>query len=157
MIVVSDTSALSNLIQVQQLPILAALFKQIVIPQEVYKELCEITTQKQLIDNQNWILVQLATNQTKITELKQNLDDGEAEAIALALEINSDYLLIDELKGRNMAERHGIKIVGLLGILIKAKQQGILTAIKPIMEQLLIIGFRIKPTLFDRVLKEVNE
>ena len=48
MIVVSDTSALSNLIQVQQLPILAALFKQIIIPQEVYKELCEITTQKQL-------------------------------------------------------------------------------------------------------------
>ena len=103
MIVVSDTSALGNLIQVQQLPILAALFKQIVIPQEVYKELCEITTQKQLIDNQNWILVQPATNQTKITELKQNL------------------------------------------------------AIKPIMEQLLTIGFRIKPTLFDRVLKEVNE
>ena len=66
MIVVSDTSALSNLIQVQQLPILAALFKQIIIPQEVYKELCEITTQKQLIDNQNWILVQPATNQTKI-------------------------------------------------------------------------------------------
>ena len=96
-------------------------------------------------------------NYTKTTELKQNLDDGESEAIALALEINSDYLLIDELKGRNMAENHGIKIVGLLGILIKAKQQGILTAIKPIMEQLLTIGFRIKPTLFDRVLEEVNE
>jgi predicted nucleic acid-binding protein len=110
-----------------------------------------------LIDNQRWIWVQAASNRTLITMLEQDLDEGEAEAIALTLEVSANYLIIDEAKGRAIAEKMGIKIIGLLGTLVKAKQQGLLLEIKPIMEHLATLGFRIRPSLFNQILKIVGE
>jgi predicted nucleic acid-binding protein len=157
MIVVSDTSPITNLIQIGCLNLLNVVFGKIIIPQTVYNELCELADQKKILDDQDWISVIAAENRSVITQLEANLDKGEAEAIALAIELQSDFLIIDEIKGRTIAENMGIKIVGLLGTLLKAKELGHLSELKPKLEQLVKLGFRINPRLYEHVLKMAGE
>jgi len=86
------------------------------------------------------------------------LDIGEAEAIALAVERKSDILLIDEQKGRKVASRLGLDRIGILGILIQAKNKGFIIEVKPIMDDLRIqAGFWIKNDLYNYVLQEAGE
>jgi uncharacterized protein len=76
----------------------------------------------------------------------------------LAIELNADFLIIDELKGRKIAENHGIKIVGLLGSLLKAKEKGHIQTVAPILEKLTNqAGFHINPQLKIHILKLANE
>ena len=157
MIVVSDTSPITNLIQIGCLNLLNVVFGKIIIPQTVYNELCELADQKKILADQDWISVIAAENRSVITQLEANLDKGEAEAIALAIELQSDFLIIDEIKGRTIAENMGIKIVGLLGTLLKAKELGYLSELKPKLEQLVKLGFRINPRLYEHVLKMAGE
>jgi uncharacterized protein len=158
MLVVSDTSAISNLIQVELLDILHQLFGEIIISNAVYEELSEIDSQKLYIDNLSWIHIETVKNQDFVHELENDLDKGESESIALAIEFNADFLIIDELKGRKIAESLGIKIVGLLGSLLKAKEKGYLQTIAPILEKLSIqAGFHINPQLRAHILKLANE
>jgi uncharacterized protein len=158
MLVVSDTSAISNLIQVELLDILHQLFGQIIISNAVYEELSEIDSQKLYIDKLSWIHIETVKNQDFVHELENDLDKGESESIALAIELNADFLIIDELKGRKIAENLGIKIVGLLGSLLKAKEKGYLQTIAPILEKLSTqAGFNINPQLKAHILKLANE
>jgi predicted nucleic acid-binding protein len=86
------------------------------------------------------------------------LDPGEAEAIALAIELKADLLLLDERKGRNIAARLGVRSIGILGILIDAKQNGYVPAVKPIMDRLIQdAGFWIRREVYERVLSSANE
>lgn len=86
------------------------------------------------------------------------MDIGEVEAIILAKQTNADWLLIDEKKGRQKAEELGIKIVGLMGLLVKGKQKGLINAVRPEIEKLTEKAeFRLSQSLIDLVLKEVDE
>lgn len=111
MIVVSDTSPITNLIHVDHLFILQKLFHEIVIPKAVYEELCELETQRTVIERHVWIRVEEALDKSFTTSLEQTLDKGEAEAIVLAIQLKADYLLIDEMKGRGIAEGLGLKLL----------------------------------------------
>ena len=158
MLIVSDTSPITNLIQINLLDILKDVYQQIIIPQSVYEELCEITSQKQLLDQQDWIYVISAENTALVTSLETELDTGESESIVLALELQADFLIIDEVKGRLKAESMGIKIVGLLGTLLKAKNLGLIPTIAPVLEKLIIeAGFHINPQLKAHILKLAHE
>jgi uncharacterized protein len=157
MIIISDTSPITNLIQIEQIHLIRAIFTQIIIPASVYDELCVIKTQRDILKNADWIRVLPAKDTDLVKTLEDELDKGEAEAIALAIEYHADFLIIDEIKGRIIAESKGIKIVGLLGILIKAKEKGLVAMVKPLMNQLQVLGFRINPTLYEHILKIVNE
>lgn len=95
MIVVSDTSPITNLIHIGQLSILRSLFGSVVITPAVYEELCEIPRQQKVLNTQNWILVQEWSGNQLVHKLEDSLDKGEAESIALAIELHADYLLID--------------------------------------------------------------
>lgn len=87
-----------------------------------------------------------------------NLDLGEAEAIALALELKADELLIDERLGRREAVRLGLSITGVLGVLLIAKNRGLIAKVKPIMESLISqANFRISHQLYEEVLQTANE
>ena len=86
------------------------------------------------------------------------IDEGEAQAIVLALELNADLILVDEMKGRAIAEQQGLTVTGLLGVLLSAKKLGYLKLIQPILERLKTdAGFYISDKLFLQIIKLANE
>ncbi|MEM6347333.1 MAG: DUF3368 domain-containing protein [Bacteroidota bacterium] len=158
MIIISDTSVITNLVQLQQLFILESLFGQVVIPLKVYAELEKIPSQKTIIDQTTWIEIRSVSNKRLFKKLEALLDPGEAEAITLAVELKADLLLIDERKGRKVASDYGILITGLIGILIEAKSNGLVSQVKPFFDKLIFeIGFRINPKLYQEILKKIGE
>ena len=105
-----------------------------------------------------WIVTKTVTNQAIVTALQMELDPGEAAAIALAVELKADLLLLDERRGRAVATRFGRRFVGLLGVIIEAQQRGYLTAVKLILEDLVTkAGFWVSPQLYIRVLDAAGE
>ena len=91
-------------------------------------------------------------------ELRSRVNVGKAEAIALAIEVNASGLLIDERLGRQVAADRGLKITGVLGILLVAKRQGAIAIVKPLMDDLVTqAGFRISSQLYAEVLKAASE
>jgi predicted nucleic acid-binding protein len=141
MIIISDTSPLSSLALVDYLSILKDIYTNVVIPQAVANELANLTEEDiriKAIISLNWIQVKQAANLELVACLRNeyNLDIGEAEAIALALELKADELLIDERLGRREAVRLGLSITGILGVLLIAKNRGLVSKVKPIMESL---------------------
>ena len=163
MIVISDTSAITNLAAIQYLQLLPQLYNQITIPEAVYRELAEIdppvpgTLEVQMA---SWLEVRQVVNRNVVERLQieVRLDPGESEAIALALELNADLLLIDERRGRAEANRLGVRITGLLGILVEAKQKKLIVNVKPLMDSLITTSdFRVSSALYSQILDIVDE
>ena len=131
MIVVSDTSPITNLMRIERIELLRELYSTVIIPSGVYEEIGFIEDQKRRIDRLNWIQVVSATDVSLLDELLERLDRGEAEAITLARELNAELLLIDETDGRAEARRLNIRITDVLGILIRAKELGLISLVGP--------------------------
>lgn len=163
MIVVSDTSPLSGLAIVGYLGLLEQLYEQVLIPSGVWHELQRGGEDDPRITDVlglDWIEVRQPTNQqlVNVLQTERHLDRGESEAIALALEVNAEELLIDERLGRREAIDLGLSITGLLGILLVAKRRGLITQIRPIMDSLILeANFRISPNLYREVLAAAGE
>jgi uncharacterized protein len=161
MIIVSDTSALGNLAIVDQLSLLQALYNTVIIPDVVAQELSHATSPKiHTILNLEWIQVQSVINQAMADALQQNsnLDPGESHAIVLALEQQADELLMDERRGRQEAMKLGIPIIGILGVLLLAKQRNLVPQVQPILDALIKqAGFRVSPQLYSQVVSQANE
>lgn len=163
MIVISDTSVITNLAAIQHLHLLQQLHDRILIPHAVYQELTDIEPPvpgAREAQTLSWLEVCAVTNRALVEQLQNQsqLDRGESEAIALTLEINADLLLIDERRGRAEATQFGIRITGLLGVLIEAKQRSLIPAVKPLMDQLIETSeFRVSQRLYERILEVVGE
>ncbi len=158
MLVVSDTSPVTNLIQTGHLFILRELFTEVIIPKTVFEELCRSAGHKDILESSQWIKVKTVVDIVNVELLKKDLDPGEAEAIVLAKELKSDILIIDERKGRNTAINYGLRITGLLGVIIKAKKKGLISELKPLLDKLINeVNFRVSEKLYNQVLHEVNE
>lgn len=163
MIVVSDTSPLSGLAIAGYLFLLQQIYGQVVIPTAVADELRrggQYDLRIQDVLALDWVEIRQSTNCALVESLQgdHNLDHGEAEAIALALELKADELLIDERLGRRVAKRLGLPITGLLGILLVAKQQGRIDAVRPIVDTLIQeAGFRVSYQLYTEVLRVAGE
>ncbi len=161
MVVVSNTSPISNLIIIGEISLLQQIYSKVLIPPAVYSELTRLPTlQPTMISllSAGWLEIQAPTNLQLLDTLNQILDPGEAEAITLAVELDAERLLIDERLGRSIAANYGLKLRGLLGILINAKQQGLILVLKPILDRLINqAGFRVSEALYDRTLQEVEE
>jgi predicted nucleic acid-binding protein len=124
-IVVGNTSPLTNLAAVGQLDLLRQLYGKVLIPQAVYGELTGSSGgQPGAIEMQplEWIETRPGANRALVTALQMELDAGEAEAIVLAKELAADLLLLDERRGRAVVARLDLRFVGLLGVLIEAKK-----------------------------------
>ncbi|MFM7905485.1 MAG: DUF3368 domain-containing protein [Microcystis sp.] len=161
MIVVSDTSALCNLAIIDHLWLLESIYQTVIIPDVVARELTEASNPLiPAILQSGWIQPQPLTNSELVNQLQQErgLDAGEANAIALALELQADDLLIDERLGRQEALRLGLSIIGILGILLVAKQRSLIPQVQPVMDTLISqAGFRVSSQLYQRVLALAEE
>jgi uncharacterized protein len=160
MIVVSNTSPINNLAAIGQLGLLQQLYGKIVIPRAVYQELLNAgTTDPGVLAVQtfDWIEIRLVTNLELLQTLQSNLDAGEAEAIALAVELKANRLIIDERRGRHEVNRLGFEAIGLLGILLAAKQRRIIPQVKPLLDDLRDRGFWVREALYAEVLKLAGE
>jgi hypothetical protein len=153
MIVVSDTSCISNLLSVGQAWLLPRLFGEVLIPPAVETELRRF--HEHLPD---FLKVCAPGDQTRLLRLLPEVDRGEAEAICLAIEVRADRLLIDETVGRAIALREGLAIIGIVGILITAKRKALLPSIAPVLKQLETqAGFRMSQSLKLEALRAVGE
>jgi predicted nucleic acid-binding protein len=93
-----------------------------------------------------------------VQELRKDLDRGEAEAIVLAIERRADLLLVDERRGRRAASAAALKVIGLFGVVARAKQAGLIDLAKPVLDELIQIArFWIGPDLYAEVLAELGE
>lgn len=131
MIVVSDTSCISNLLIIGRADLLLQLFGEVVIPAAVRDEL---RVKHPAVPP--FVKVGAVSDHAAVTALSAQLDEGEAEAIILAGELKADFLLMDETDGREEALRRGLTVIGLLGVLVEAKRLGFLPEVRPLLDQL---------------------
>ncbi|MGA1825192.1 MAG: DUF3368 domain-containing protein [bacterium] len=161
MLIVSNTSPIMNLAVVGQLELIEKIYEKILIPKDVLQEILaavDLLPEIQRIEKLPWIDIMEISNKSFLDILLLELDLGEAAAISLAIERQADIILLDEIKGRKIASRLGLKYIGLLGILIEGKRRGFIDTVKPILDQLITgAGFWIAKNLYNRVIQEVNE
>jgi len=139
MIAVADTSPISALIRIGKLPLLGCLFEQVVIPPEVAAELEDgIATlgNWQQAEGAGILSTRSAANQLMTRELSALLHSGEAAAVAMAAEVSDSILVIDELEGRRVAARLGIRHTGTVGLIVAAKRQGHVASAGPLLQDL---------------------
>ena len=161
MLIVSDTSPLSNLGIIGQLSLLQQIYPKVIIPPTVHLELLRLSTITEEITSLitlGWLEIQSVTDQLMLQTLSNSLDPGEAAAITLAIELSADRLLIDERIGRRVAVQYGLKIRGIIGILSNAKTIGLIPELQPLLDKLINqAGFRVSSQLYQQTLRDVNE
>ena len=110
------------------------------------------------MDQADWITVYDVKNWEMVQILKMELDEGEAEAIALAREVEADVVLLDERDARRAAKHLGLRVLGTVGILVWAKRGGKITSLRENLDKLKSIAkFRMSQSLYERVLGEAGE
>jgi predicted nucleic acid-binding protein len=152
MIVVSDSTTLIILYDLDKLDYLHNIFGAILIPPKVYEEI----NFKYKVDLPEFIKIEAPKDTDKIDELKYLLDDGESEAIALSIE-KALPLIIDEKKGRKIAKNLGVAIFGLLGVLYLNGKKGLLSKdeIKEFLQNAKENGYRISKKLIDEMMQKI--
>lgn len=160
-VIVSNASPLINLARIGKLELLRQLYGELSVPEAVWQEIVVKGTGQPGADEvqaATWIKRRTVTNQQLARALRQELDAGEAEAIALALEMEAELLLMDEHVGRETARHLGLHYTGLIGVLIEAKRKGFISAVKPHLDALRdVAGFRVSDSLYQRVLQDEGE
>ena len=156
MIVISNTSPVIAFGKLNQFSILEAVFGKIIIPGYVFQELNNLKYKDEI----NLKESVFKTEEISFVDplLEKELDRGEAEAITLALKKNADWLIIDERKGRNIAKNvYGINIIGTAGILLKAKESGIINQVSPLLQELKKMNYHISDFIIQGICKEAGE
>ncbi len=153
MIVVSDTSVVTALIQIGRVELLFDIFGVVVVPEAVADELAVSH-----VALPPWIRSVSVRGRSVVEDFRRELDAGESEAIALALEIDADFLLMDEKRGRAAAQRAGLTTIGILGVASAAKRKGLLVSVALVIRELREqASFWISDELEARVLKDAGE
>jgi predicted nucleic acid-binding protein len=136
------------------------LFGKLYIPQAVYNEVVAFGQGRVGSDEVRkaaWIETVKVKDRLAVEALLDELDLGEAETIVLAREIDADWVLMDERKGRRKLKELGLQKIGTIGILLKAKQERILPSIRRDIEQLHKKGFSLSQSVITSVLHQANE
>ncbi|MEX2568108.1 MAG: DUF3368 domain-containing protein [Cyclobacteriaceae bacterium] len=104
----------------------------------------------------DWVLILSPENSHYQQILEMDLDKGEASAIALSLEMKNPILMLDDLKGRKVAEKLSLRYSGTFGLILRAKQIGLINRVKPILEKIKSTNFRFNEKLFEKVLEQAG-
>ncbi len=142
-IVVADASCLIVLQNIQLLSLLQDLFGEIIITREVEAEYGSPLP--------DWVKIESVQDITRQTLIGLNLDLGEASSIALCLEKPDCLLIIDERKGRRIARQLNLKVVGTVGIIIRANEKGLITSLTDVRERLEKAGFYLSKSIREKL------
>lgn len=145
--VVADSTCLIGLERIGRLDLLPELFESIFVPPEVQNEFGISLT---------WLKIETPSDEALVTTLKMLVDDGEAEALALAKELGL-RIILDDRQARAVGNRLNIPVIGTVGILVQAKDAGVIPFIKPLLEDLESNGFYLSEALKDEALRLVGE
>ncbi|MCS7208961.1 MAG: DUF3368 domain-containing protein [Fimbriimonadales bacterium] len=145
---VVDASPLIALEKVDRLSLLPSLFTTIYAPPAVVAEFGQ---------RPDWLRVQLPSNALLVQTLREELDAGEAEAIALAAELPDCEVVLDDLRARRKATRLGLSVIGVVGLLVQAKRRGLVEALRPLLDALRTRGFYVSDALYEHALKLAQE
>ena len=161
MIVVSNTSPLTNLAAVGKFDLLRHLYENLHIAEGVWAELNAEGKRwpgRDEVAAADWIERHTVQNQDLVTALQRDLQRGEAETIALALELEADLVLLDEKEGRRAAKRQGLRVIGVVGLLIEAKANGQVAEVGPCLDRLRQeAGFYLSDTLYRHAIGIAGE
>jgi uncharacterized protein len=162
-VVVSDTSVLNYLARLGRSALLRQQFGHVIVPKAVFSELESrpdlpgADCVRQAVA-EGWMEIAAPRNVAMVTLLRDDLGFGESEAIALAIEHAATCVLIDEAEGRQRAATLGIPVVGTVGVLLRAKQDGVIAELAPVLRLLVEhLGFRLHPAIVTKVLVAAGE
>jgi predicted nucleic acid-binding protein len=147
--IISDTSCLIILTNIGKLDLLYQTYGRIITTPDIATEYNETLPE--------WIDIKSATDKYYQQILEMQIDKGEASAIALALELTDSVIILDDYKARKVAEKLGLTITGTIGVIIKAKLQGIIPSIKPYLDKIKTTDFRLSVDLELRAINEAGE
>ena len=147
--IISDTSCFILLFRIGELDLLEKIYGAVVTTMEVATEFGQPLP--------DWVEIKSAKDIYRQQILEVQIDRGEASAIALALETPDCTLILDDLKARKLAERLGLQITGTIGVIVKAKLNGIIESVKPCLLKIRQTDFRLTDELEEQALKEANE
>ncbi len=161
--VVSDASPIMNLAAVGRLDLLRQLGGEIRIPEAVRDEMVRgwgLPGAKE-VETEPWIVTERVVDRTQVALLSAELDEGEAEVVALALQLRAasqePRVVMDESLGRAVCDRLGIAKTGVVGVLIAARQRGLLPEIRPVLDALREHVFRLSEHVVEQALRSVGE
>lgn len=158
--VVSNSGPLIALATIGKLDLLKGLFGQIYIPTAVYDEVVISGSGRpgaRETTDADWIKVHQVMEDLPVNLSRDELGAGESEAIVLARELEAAYLLMDDAVARRKAQHIGLNITGTLGVLLMAKARGLVSAIRPLLDDLRQTDFRMSPTVYREVLNKADE
>jgi len=158
--VVSNSSPLIALATLGRLDLLKLLFDQIIIPRAVYEEVVvygEGEPGSREVAEAEWIQTRQLKDRLAVSLLQETLDAGESEAIILAQELNARYLLMDDAMARRKARFIGLHPIGTFGILLIAKEAGLLRAVRPVLDELRQTDFRMSDRVYQDVVGKAGE
>jgi len=150
--VVSNSSPLIALARIQRLDLLPAIFASVLIPPAVAREIAP-----SIPVPPTWLRIQAPNVAPPASLLRRRLGDGEREALALAIELKADWIILDDLPARRSAEATGLNVIGTLGTLVTAKRAGLLQSIRPELDALLRTSFFLSLQLYEKLLQAVGE
>lgn len=148
-IIISDTSCFIILTNIGELQLLQKLYSKISTTLEIATEFGEPLPE--------WVEILYVKSKDTQRLLEMQIDKGESSAIALALEIPDSLLILDDIKARKVATQLGLSITGTLGIIIKAKLEGIIPSVIPILNKIKQTDFRLSDEVELQVLKASME
>jgi hypothetical protein len=150
-VVVSDSSALIALERIGQIDLLSRLLAKVIIPPAVAQEVGPS------VAGLTWIEERHLSRPIDRGVAAASLGPGESEVISLALELRPYRVILDDQPARGLAKRLGLPVIGLLGLLRAAKRQSVVTEVRPILDALIVSGFRLSPDLYEPLLASVGE
>ena len=145
---VIDSTCFIALEHIDRLALIPRLFQKVHAPPAVVDEIAHAP---------DWLLVQGVSNQSLLKALRTQLDEGESAVIALAAELEDPVVVLDDKKARRVARQMGLRVVGTVGLLLRAKREHMVPEVKSLLESLARGGFRLSKELHREALRLAGE
>ena len=160
MTVVVDSSTLITLARIGRLELSPRITGEVHVPSAVFEEVvteAESRPGSAEVGGATWVRRGSIRDLTSVERLRARVGRGEAEAIVLAKELGADLLVVDDAPARRVAEAEGLRVVGLLGLLLHAKHRGLVVSIKPLLDEMVAAGFFLDEPRYRSILERAGE